>query len=194
MASTTHESASAGGESAAERDASAGERTARLAGAQAQAEQRESPGSERPLGGYATLTLAFASAVGAFGLWMRRSGRELPERIATRDLLLVTVATHKLSRLIAKDRVTSAVRAPFTRPQGDGGPGEVEEAATSSGLRRAIGELVICPYCLGLWLAAGFAAGLVLAPRPTRWVASVLSAVFGSDVLQIAYKHVEDTI
>ena len=30
------------------------------------------------------------------------------------DLVLVTVATHKLSRLVAKDRITSTLRAPFT--------------------------------------------------------------------------------
>jgi hypothetical protein len=110
------------------------------------------------------------------------------------DLVLATVATHKLSRLIAKDRVTSGVRAPFTRFQGDGGPGEVEEAARGRGLQRAIGELLICPYCLGMWIAAGFAAGLLVAPRATRWVASVFTVLFGSDLLQIAYKRAEETL
>jgi hypothetical protein len=110
------------------------------------------------------------------------------------DLALITVATHKLSRLIAKDRVTSALRHPFTSYQGEGGPGEVEEAARGRGLRRAIGELLICPYCLGMWISAGFTAGLAVAPRPTRWIASVLVALFGSDVLQIGYKKLEETL
>jgi hypothetical protein len=110
------------------------------------------------------------------------------------DLALVTLATHKLSRLIAKDRVTSAVRAPFTRFEANGGaPAEVEERPRGRGLRRAVGELLVCPYCLGLWIAAAFAAGLVVAPRATRWSASVLATLFGSDVLQIAYKRLEDT-
>jgi hypothetical protein len=106
----------------------------------------------------------------------------------------VTVATHKASRLLAKDRVTSAVRAPFTEFEDDAGPGEVSERARGRGLRRALGELVICPYCLGLWIAAAFGAGLVIAPWPTRWAAGVLAAVFGSDVLQIVYKKAEDTL
>jgi hypothetical protein len=114
--------------------------------------------------------------------------------MAPGDLALITVATHKASRLVAKDRVTSSVRAPFTRFEGDAGPGEVSEEARGSGLRRAIGELVICPYCIGLWIASAFAAGLVVAPHATRWVASVLSAMFGSDLLQIAYKKAEDTL
>jgi Protein of unknown function (DUF1360) len=149
---------------------------------------------QRPLGGYAVLTSLFGALAALFAGWMRRSGRPLPDRVAGGDLALATLATHKLSRLIAKDRVTSAVRAPFTRYQGEGGPGEVEEQARGEGLRRAIGELVICPYCLGLWIGAAFTAGLLVAPRATRWTATVFTVLLGSDVLQIAYKRLEDTL
>jgi hypothetical protein len=152
------------------------------------------PGEERPLGGYATLTATFATLAGGFSLWVRRSGRQLPERIDARDLALITVATHKASRMVAKDRVTSAVRAPFTRFQADGGPGEIEERARGRGLRRAVGELLICPFCLSVWIGFALAAGLVVAPRPTRWAASVLAVVFGADVLQVAYKQLENTL
>jgi hypothetical protein len=152
------------------------------------------PGRQRPLAGYGVLLGTFTGATVAFSEWLRRSGRELPEAIAPGDLALLTVATHKAARLLAKDRVTSAVRAPFTRFQEDGGPGEVEEQARGSGLRRALGELLICPYCVSMWIATAFAAGLVVAPRPTRWAASVLSVVFGADVLQAAYKKLEDTL
>jgi Protein of unknown function (DUF1360) len=153
-----------------------------------------SPDQERPLGGYAILIGVFGALAGAFATWFRVSGRELPERMEARDLALVTVATHKASRLLTKDRVTSSVRAPFTRYEGDGGPGEVNEAARGRGLRRAIGELVVCPYCIGVWISAAFAAGLLVAPRFTRWFAAVLTAVFGADVLQIAYKKAEDAL
>lgn len=150
--------------------------------------------AERPIGGYATLTALFGGLCVAFAEWMRRGGRQLPERVGAADLLLITAATHKLSRLITKDRVTSALRRPFTRYQGDAGPGEVEEEARGQGLRRALGELLICPYCVGMWIAAAFTAGLAVAPRPTRWIASMLTALFGSDLLQIAYKRAEQSL
>jgi hypothetical protein len=150
--------------------------------------------AERPLGSYTALTTVFALLCGGFAAWMRRSGRRLPERVGAADLALVTVATHKLSRLITKDRVTSALRHPFTRYQEDAGAGEVEEEARGSGMRRAIGELLICPYCIGMWIVAAFTAGLAVAPRPTRWIASALSALFGSDVLQVAYRKLEDSL
>jgi len=134
----------------------------------------------------------FGAAAAGFAAWLRVSGRELPERPSAGDLALITVATHKASRLLAKDRVTSAIRAPFTEFEGDSGPGEVSENARGRGLRRAVGELIICPYCLGAWIAGALAAGLIVAPRPTRWVAAVLAVVFGSDVLQIAYRKAED--
>ena len=153
-----------------------------------------SPGQERALGGYAVLMSVYCTVVGTFATWLRASGRDVPARMETRDLALISLATHKVARLIAKDRVTSTMRAPFTRFQEDAGPGEVSEAARGRGMRRAVGELLVCPYCLGLWIATIFAAGLIVAPRTTRWVASVLTAVFGADLLQIAYKKAEDTL
>jgi uncharacterized protein DUF1360 len=153
-----------------------------------------SPEQERPLGGYAVLMGAFAALAAGFSAWFRASGRELPERMEARDLALVTVATHKASRLIAKDRVASTVRAPFTRFEHDAGPGEVSEAARGRGLRRAIGELVVCPYCVGMWISAAFTAGLLVAPRFTRWFAAVLAALFGADVLHVAYRKAEDAL
>lgn len=53
----------------------------------------------------------FSALASAFALWFRASGRRRPERIDGRDLVLVTLAKHRASRMIAKDRVTSTVRA-----------------------------------------------------------------------------------
>jgi Protein of unknown function (DUF1360) len=153
-----------------------------------------SPGQDRPLGGYAMLLGTFGAVAAGFAGWFHRSGRDLPDTVRPGDLILVTIATQKCSRLIARDRVTSAVRAPFTRFQDDAGPGEVDEAARGRGLRRAVGELLVCPYCLGMWTAGGFIAGLIAAPRPTRWVAAVFTTLAGADTLQIAYGKAESAL
>lgn len=150
-----------------------------------------SPGRDRPLGGYAALMGAFTALAVAFGTWFHRSGRHLPESVSARDLALITLATHKTSRLITRDRVTSAVRAPFTEFQGDAGRGEVNERARGRGLRRALGELLVCPYCLGMWVSAALTASLLVFPRFTRWFAGVLVSFFGSEVLHIAYARAE---
>jgi hypothetical protein len=153
-----------------------------------------SPDQERPLGSYALLMASFSAISGGFALGLRRSGSDLPERVETRDLALVAVATFKASRIIARDRVTSAIRAPFSRFQDDAGPGEVDEAPRGRGLRRVLGELLVCPYCLDVWTASAFLAGLVVAPRATRWIASVFAVVGAADALQIAYAKAESAL
>jgi uncharacterized protein DUF1360 len=137
----------------------------------------------RPLGGYLALMGAFNALAGAGLVAAHRAGR-LPERIGPGDLALAGVATYKLSRLIGRDRVTSALRAPFTRFRGDAGQGEVDEAARGRGVRRAVGELLVCPDCLDLWVAAGFTGGLVAAPRVTRTVAAAFAVHALADALQ----------
>jgi hypothetical protein len=145
-----------------------------------------------PLASYATVLVVFNALFGGALLAARRSGRELPERVSDRDVLAIGVASHKLSRLIAKDKVTSPIRAPFTEYEGEGGPAELEETSRGSGIRRAVGDLLICPFCLGLWVVAGFSLGLLFVPRVTRFVAAVFSALTVSDFLQIAYKAAEE--
>ena len=155
--------------------------------------REHSPDRERPLGSYAILMGTFSSLAAGFATWFHRSGRDLPERIDPRDLALLTVASHKAARMVTKDRVTSAVRAPFTRFEDDAGPGEVSEAARGRGLRRAIGELLVCPYCLGMWTSAGLTASLLVFPRFTRWFATVLTMFFGTELLQLAYHRAEES-
>ena len=151
------------------------------------------PPEKRPsLGSYALTTTALNAGFAAALIAARKSGRELPERIGPGDVLLIGTASHKLSRLITKEKVTAFVRAPFTELEGKGGPGEVEERPRGTGLRRTIGELLVCPFCLGLWASAGFHAGLVWAPRTTRLLASTLTGLTISDFLQIAYKAAEE--
>jgi uncharacterized protein DUF1360 len=150
-------------------------------------------GEDRPLGGYLLLMAAYgAGALGLSGL-VRAGGRGLPERIGAADLALIGVATHKCARLLAKDPVTSPLRAPFTAFKGTSGPAELQEEPRGRGLRKAVGELIVCPFCVGQWVATGFVFGLVLRPRATRLVASLFAALTVADFLQFAYAAAEKT-
>jgi len=150
------------------------------------------PQKRPPFGPYLAFMSIFGTLVSAALLIARRQGRELPERVSAGDLALVGTASHKLSRLISKDKVTSPLRAPFTEFEGKGGPGELEESPRGSGFREAIGELLVCPYCLGLWVVACFTLGLLYAPRLTRFMAAIFTALTISDFLQVAYKAAEE--
>jgi len=148
------------------------------------------PGKDRPLAGYAALMGLYGAAVTAGAVAVRRRGRPLPE-VRPFDLALIGVATHKLARRVSKDSVTSPLRAPFTRYEGVAGPAELKEGVRGSGIRKAVGELVSCPFCLSQWAATGFVFGLLTAPRATRWVASVFASLALADFLQFAYAWAE---
>ena len=146
----------------------------------------------RPLGGYAVLAGIFTAGMTGGLVTARRTGRALPEHWAAGDIVMAGIATHKLSRMLTKDKVTAFVRAPFTRFQAKTGHGEVEEAARGRGLRLAIGELLICPYCIAQWVAGAFALGFVFAPRVTRLLIGMFTVHAIADTAQLAYKAAEE--
>ena len=145
-------------------------------------------GGEEPLPSYAALAGLFNLILAVFLLIARKSGRQIPERVETRDIALLGVATHKLSMLVAQDAVMSPLRAPFTELQEKQSPKNVDEKPRGKGLRRSIGELITCKFCVGQWVASFFTYGLVFAPAVTRLVASIFAIVALSDHLHQIYK------
>ena len=144
------------------------------------------PGEGRPLAAYGVLTGAFLGGLAGALAAARATGREI-ERPGIADIVLGGLATQKVSRLIAKDKVTSFLRAPFTRFQDTAGHGELEEAPRGEGLRFAVGELLVCPYCMAPWVAGGLAVGHLFAPRTTRMLSAMWAAQAIADGVQLAY-------
>jgi hypothetical protein len=145
----------------------------------------------RPLGSYAVLTGTFGALFAGGLVAATRARGGLPDRIPVQDVIMGGIATHKLSRLITKDKVTAAVRAPFTRFQERTGHGEVAEAPRGNGLRYAVGELLVCPYCIAQWIAGAFTVGYVVAPRTTRLLAATWTVHAIADAAQLAYSAAE---
>jgi hypothetical protein len=158
---------------------------ARLAGLR----KAYAPHEHRPLDGYVVAMGAFGALAASFAAAAKVTGRPVPDRVSAQDVVLISIATHKLSRLLAKDSVTSPLRAPFTRYREPGGAAEVNEEVRDQGsaIRHSIGELVTCPFCLAVWVATGLTGGLVLAPRLTRLATTAMTATAVSDFLQMAY-------
>ncbi|HLL65048.1 MAG TPA: DUF1360 domain-containing protein [Micromonosporaceae bacterium] len=153
-----------------------------------------SPHEHRPLRGYLTLMSVYAGGTLGAAALARRTGRTLPERLDATDIATLAVATHKLSRIISKDSVTSPLRAPFTRYEEPAGEAELNESPRGSGVRHSLGELLTCPFCMAVWVATGFAGGLVFAPRLTRLVAGAAAAVAGADFLHIGYTIAKQSV
>ena len=137
---------------------------------------------ERPLPEYAALAATFAAVLAGF---LAVAGRRVPERMSLADTVRIGLASYKVGRLIAKDRVTSFVRAPVTED-----PQATEPKR--DGAARALGELLTCPYCIGLWAASGFAYALVLFPRQTRLVTTIFGGQAVADFLNAAFVRLRE--
>lgn len=145
-----------------------------------------SASEELPIRGYAAMLTAFVGVFAGVALVARRAGL-LPRRVSFADTLLLGVATHTLTRIVTRERVTIPLRMPFTRFRGRDGAGEVNEEPRGDELQRAVGSLVTCQYCAGPWIATGLTAGLLFAPRATRLASSMFAMVAISDFLHQAY-------
>lgn len=128
------------------------------------------------MAGFAALT-----AAGYHGVARRRT----PAVPTSGDVVLLGVATFKLSRLLTKAKVTEAVREPFVERAEPGADGEINaEPVRGAGVRTAVGELLTCPFCVSVWVAAGLVLLHAAEPRAARSVASTFAAVAVADVTQ----------
>jgi hypothetical protein len=107
------------------------------------------------------------------------------------DLLLLAIGTHKLSRIVARDRVTAPIRAPFTRFKEKAGSGEVEEETRGAGLQEVIGELIGCPYCMSVWIASGLLLLFIVDRKLARLVCKWLALITASHFLHRFYVRLE---
>jgi hypothetical protein len=137
---------------------------------------------ERPLPEYAALSATFMSVLGGFLLVAQR---RLPERVGFGDVVRIGLASYKIGRLIAKEEVASFVRAPLTQDEETTQP-------KPEGFQRVFGELVTCPYCIGLWVASGLSYSLVLFPRQTRLVTTIFGAQAVADFLNAGFVRLRD--
>lgn len=147
--------------------------------------------ADRPLAGYLGAIGVYTGGIAAAAGIGRLCGVRLPVRVAASDIALVGIATHKLSRMVAKDPILSPLRAPFTKYEGTSGESELAESVRGTGAQHAVGELISCPFCVGQWVATAFVGGLVLAPRVTRATAAVFATKAIADAAQLVYDAVQ---
>lgn len=89
------------------------------------------------------------------------------------DLATDIVATARLVKLVKDDRIVQPLR---TRALDVGARHDVEET---------VGYFLSCPWCLGIWLAAGVTVARFVAPRQWRWVSRALAtAAIASELVE----------
>ena len=132
-------------------------------------------------------------------------GGDAPALVATSPGALVRQAIglmklHDVSQLpvMDGDRPVGAVTEYFLTERAlestrflDATVGEVMDEPRGDGVRRAVGDLVSCPFCSSVWVAGALVGGYAWAPRATRLVCAGLGAVTLADWLQYAWSLTE---
>jgi hypothetical protein len=140
--------------------------------------ETESP----PYGSYAAIMGVFAGGLAVAGGLARVFDRN-PACQTPLDLVVLSAASFKAARTLARDEVTSFIREPFVRGEAHQGGEEPVEG----GVHQAIGELVTCSRCVGTWVAATLAVTQVVAPRFGRLLTWSLGAAAANDFLQAGF-------
>ena len=86
--------------------------------------------------------------------------------------------------MVSHDEVLSFLREPFV--QGEAHEGD-EKPVEDGGTRQAIGELLTCSRCIGMWAAAGVVGVHTVAPRSGRLLTWSLAASAANDFLQAGF-------
>jgi Protein of unknown function (DUF1360) len=105
--------------------------------------------------------------------------RHLENRLASLDdfgyfkLLVFGLAAYRAANVLSNEAVARPLRAPFVdESQQDG---KIVEEPKRSGFTGAMGLLISCPSCTGVWLSAALVYSYVLWPGPTFLVALFLA-------------------
>ena len=107
-------------------------------------------GDDMPLAGYATLFGVYNIAILVMLLNEKPRREKWLDDINLTDILLLGVATYKISRVISSDRITAPLRAPFMEYIEPDGASEVKEKVRGKGLQRAVGDLLALPVLFRL--------------------------------------------
>jgi Protein of unknown function (DUF1360) len=143
----------------------------------------ERSSSSPPYEAYAVIMGVFVGGLGVAGLAARVFDRN-PACQSALDFAVLSAASFKAARTLARDEVTSFLRDPFVEGEAHEGG---EDPLESGDFRQAVGELVTCSRCGGTWAAAFLASAQILAPRFGRLLTWSLGAAGVNDFLQAGF-------
>jgi hypothetical protein len=119
-----------------------------------------------------------------------------PQHVDGIDLLPLSLATFRLTEVVSEEKVARCLRAPFCevrKVQGPDGSFTEEEVPAGRGLRRVIGELILCPWCAGIWIATFLTFLWVAMPMVARLFLVAFAAAAGGLLIQVLVKLMDRT-
>ena len=88
-------------------------------------------------------------------------------------LFILGIATYRAANLISNEEITKVLRAPFVKEVKE--DGKLVEEPKESGPKGAVGSLIYCSSCTGVWVACVIFYSYILIPTVTLIVALILT-------------------
>lgn len=103
------------------------------------------------------------------------------------NLILVVLATFRLTRLIVFDKITAFLRYPFhetIEEVNSEGVIELYIVPKGTGLRKWIGELLSCYWCTGIWCSGLILISMTFFPSITTIIVYLLAIAGAAGIIE----------
>jgi hypothetical protein len=111
------------------------------------------------------------------------------------DLLLLILASFRLTRLVVFDKITSFIRKPFheeIEEVDSDGNSETFIEIKGNGLRYWVGELLSCYWCTGIWSTAVLLALLFIWPIGSEILIIILAIAGAAGICESIVQRLVD--
>jgi hypothetical protein len=140
---------------------------------------------------YSVFLISYSILFLLFWIAARLLGYPLLLQLSTLDYLMLAMATFRLTELISEEKVAKVIRAPFCEErlvEQPDGTQVMEEVPRGTGLRRTCGEMLLCPWCTGVWIATLLTFFRLMLPFEGRILVLVFAVAAGGLLFQILVK------
>jgi hypothetical protein len=129
--------------------------------------------TQKRIFGWLTLDMAIFVAANAFLILCFGDRLSALNDIGYFKLLVFGLAVFRAANILSNEAVTKPLRAPFVEESRKGG--KLVQQPKKTGFMGAMGLLIYCPSCTGVWLATALVYFYVFYPAPTFVVALFLA-------------------
>jgi hypothetical protein len=116
-------------------------------------------------------------------------------KITFLNLLILSLASFRLTRLLVFDKITEFIRVPFFnefKEIDEDGEIEVYYLPKEKGIKRFFGELLSCYWCTGIWASAAIVGIALLYPGFSFPMILIFAVAGFASILESIIQHFID--
>lgn len=114
-------------------------------------------------------------------------------KITLLNLLVLSLASFRLTRLLVFDKITEFIRDPFfneIQEVNEEGEIEVYYLPKEKGVKRFFGELLSCYWCTGIWASAAIVGMSLLSPEYSFPIILILAVAGLASILESIVQNI----